>query len=212
MVAGFPDIFIGETITDRREGRTAPRDLDRRADHHPQLPRQQLALCRPRRQVRHLAPDPRPARERARDQRRPQGRLLIGRLGLQGLRPRRAAHRDPPREHAPRRLRDAGLAAAGHLPRRRRQEARTVRRGHHRHAGRLPGRDHRAPRHAQIRHEGPQGARKPSAPDLRRTDARIARLSQPIRPRHQGRGHPVLALRRLPAVRRRDQAARRSAR
>ncbi len=112
-VAGIEDINIGDTIADRERPRALPADPHRRADDRDDLRRQQLAVGRPRGRVRHLAQAARAPRAGAAAQRQHphRGHRLARRAA--GHRPRRAAARDPDRDHAPRGLRDAGLEADG---------------------------------------------------------------------------------------------------
>ena len=211
LVAGLPDIYIGETITTDENAEPLPAI----AVDEPTITLNFLVNNSPfaGREGKYVTS--RQIRERLERELEINVGLKVdfdSGESLQGLRPRRTAHRDTARKYAPRRLRDAGLPAAGHLPRRERHRSSNRSKKSSSTRRRNIGRHHRAPRHAQVRHERSQGPRESGAPRVRRPDARASRLSQPIRARHQRRGHHVLARRRLPAVRGRDQEARRSAR
>ena len=112
LVTGIDDLTIGTTLTRGRRARSAAADHRRRADAVDVLPGQHVAARRPRGQVRDVA---QPARAAATE-------LLVNmalRVEETGdtdvvprLGPRRAASDHPDREHAPRRLRARGVAAA----------------------------------------------------------------------------------------------------
>jgi GTP-binding protein len=82
-----------------------------RADDQHDVRGEQLAVLRPRRQVRHQPPDPRAAAARGADQCRAARRGNRRSRQVPRLRPRRAAPRRAAREHAARRLRARGLAS-----------------------------------------------------------------------------------------------------
>ena len=116
LINGIEGIGIGVTLTDVERPGAAADAEGRRADADDEFLRQHLAARRPRRQVRHQPPDPRPARPRAAVQRRAEGARHRRRRHLRGVGPRRAAPDHPAREHAPRRLRAGGVQAARGVP------------------------------------------------------------------------------------------------
>ncbi len=113
----------------------------RRADDQHDVPGQQVAVCGPRRQVRHQPPHPRAARAGGQAQRRAARRGDLGSRQVQRLRTRRAASVRADREHAPRRLRARGVAAGRDRARGRRRDPRALGAAH----ARLRGGSTRAP-------------------------------------------------------------------
>ena len=109
-LAGIEDITIGETIADVEHQIADPADRDRRADGVDDFRRQHLADGRPRRAVRHVAPDQGPPGPGAARQRLDPARADRHARTDEGRRPRRAAAVDPHRDDAPRRVRAPGLA------------------------------------------------------------------------------------------------------
>ena len=117
-VAGLPEVTIGDTLTDPQDPRPLPRlDVDA-PTLSDDVRREHLAARRPRRQVRHVAPDQGPPRARGPGQRLDRG--LPDRVGrhLRGPRPRRAPARRAHRADAPRGLRADRQPPGGHPPRR----------------------------------------------------------------------------------------------
>ena len=96
-------------------GRPAPAAAPRRrrADAVDDVRRQHVAARRPRRQVRHVAPDQGPPREGGPGQRLDRGPPDRVRRHVRGPRPRRAPARRPDRADAPRGLRAHGQPARG---------------------------------------------------------------------------------------------------
>ena len=154
----------------RGGGRTrgAAADHGRRADAVDVFPGQHVAARRARGQVRDLAQPARPPDEGAPDQRRAARRRDRRHRFLPRVRARRAASHDPDREHAPRRLRARGVAAARRAARDRRRHERAVRAPVGRRRGSEPGRGdggaRSAPRRSHqhgIRRPRPRAARVP---------------------------------------------------
>ena len=143
--------------------RAAAAHRDRSADRARALLGEQLAVRGPRGQVRHDAPDRRPAAPRSARQRLDQDRGDREPRRLRGRRPRRDADRRADRDDAPRGLRVLGLAARDHPARGRRQELR---------AGR--GRRRRGARDGRRLGDG-EALAAPRPPDVARAAQRHAR-------------------------------------
>ena len=111
----------------RRAADCDPADRDRRADRVDDLRRQHVADGRPRRAVRHVAPDQGSARPRAARQRLDPRRADRHARADEGRRPRRAAAVDSHRDDAPRRVRAAGVASRHRHQGDRRQDRRAGR-------------------------------------------------------------------------------------
>ncbi len=112
LVTGIDDLTIGTTLAAVETARGAAADLGRRADAVDVLPGQHVAARGPRRQVRDVAQPARSPDARAADQHGAARRGDRRHRRVPRVRPRRAASDDPDREHAPRRLRARGVAAA----------------------------------------------------------------------------------------------------
>ena len=127
LVTGVDDLDDRHDARGGRGARGAAADRGRRADAVDVLPGQHVAARRPRRQVRDVAQPARAPRKGAADQHGAARRGDRRHRRLPRVGPRRAASHDPDREHAPRRLRARGVAAARRAARgrRRRRASRT---------------------------------------------------------------------------------------
>ena len=139
-IAGIPEITIGETLADPDDPAAAAGHHHRRAEHLDDDRHQHRAAGRRERQEAHRAAGEEPARHRARRQRLDPGAADRAPGHLGGAGPRRAAARDPRRDHAPRGLRAHRRQAAGRHPRDRRQAARADGAADDRRPVGLPGR------------------------------------------------------------------------
>ncbi len=126
---------------------------------------------------------------------------------MDSLRPRRATPLHPHRDHAPRRLRTAGGAAAGHHQGNRRPKMRARRRTHHQCAGRIFLEGNR-PRDAAPRRNNTHGdAERPHQHRVPHPFARHHRPAQQYPDGHCRRSHHVAPLPRVPAMERGNTAA-----
>ena len=200
-LAGFEGIQIGETVTSAETPGPPPRPAHRRADDLDGLLGQHLPLRGTRRALGHLAQHQGPAGEGAAHERLDPGRAH--RLGglAQGPRPRRAAARDPHRDHAPRGLRARHLEPRGHHPRRGRRPQGAARAVQHRPARDLHGRRAREDGAAQgqdVEDGEPRlGARAPRVPGPHPRPHRHPHRAADRHPRHRGHEQPARGLGRV---------------
>ncbi len=153
-IAGHPRDHDRRDARRRRGPAAAAGHHHRRAHHLDDRRHQHLAAGGRERQEADGPAGQEPAGHRARRQRLDPRAADRAPRHLGGPGPRRAAARDPRRDHAPRGLRAHRRQAAGRHPDGRRQAARADGAPHHRRALGLPGRDHPAAGAAQ----GPAGA------------------------------------------------------
>ena len=148
-VAGIPEVTIGETLADRDDPRPLPVITVDEPSLSVTIGINTSPLAGRDGVQAHRAPGQDPARPGA-DRQRLAARQRHGApRGLGGPGPRRAAARDPRRDHAPRGLRADRGAAPGAHARDRRQDPRAARAHDHRRARGLRRRRHAAARAAQ---------------------------------------------------------------
>ena len=186
-LAGLEDVEIGLTVTDVEH----PERLDGIAVEEPtisrRLHRQQLAVRRQGREVRHVAPAARAAVQGARAQRRAARRGHRLDRHVDRVRPRRAASHDSDGDDAARGLRVPGVASArDHARGSERRAARAVRGAVDRRARGVPRRRDREARAAPRRDAGDEesgaGTGPTAVPDSGARTVRVpVGVSRPIR-------------------------------